>query len=96
MPSLRRGLADRFDIFHRMRERDGLKLRHRRLFARQRGKLLVLQRRLDGAQPVRPLRMAGRGQVIEAGGMRDEKRAHERKSFGISRRWDMGGRHKST
>ena len=58
---LRRGVADRFDVFHRMAERDRLERRARRLFARQHLELLVLQRLLDGAHPVRPLGMAAAG-----------------------------------
>ncbi len=34
---------------------------------------LVLQRLLDGAQTIRPLGMAERGQVIEAGGMAEKR-----------------------
>ena len=55
----RRGVADRLDVIHRMRERDDLERRARRLLARQHLKPLVLQRLLDGAQAVRPLGMAG-------------------------------------
>ena len=44
--------------------------------ARQRLEALVLERLLDGAQPVGPLGMAGRIDVIEAGGMGDEQRGH--------------------
>ena len=50
--------------------------RHRRLLARQQLEPLVRQRFLDGAQAVRPLGMAGRGQMIEAGGMADEQGGH--------------------
>ena len=48
----------------------------RRLDARQRLKFFVLQRLLDRAQAVRPLRMAGRRQVVEAGGMAEEEGGH--------------------
>ena len=59
-----------------MAERDRLERRRRRLLARQRLELLVLQRALDRAQPVRPLGMARRGEVIEAGGMAEQERGH--------------------
>ena len=67
---------NRLDVFHRMHQRDGFERRARRLDARQRLEALVFERLLDGAQPVRPLRMAGRGQVIEAGRVGDEQRGH--------------------
>ena len=37
---------------------------------------LVLQRLLDGAQPVRPLGVSGGREVVEAGGMGDEQSGH--------------------
>ena len=58
-PSLRRGVADCGDVIHGMAERDGLKRGRRRLNAGELLKALVLQRALDGAQPVGPFRMAG-------------------------------------
>ena len=48
----------------------------RRLDARERLEALVLERAVDGAQPVRPLGMAGRREVLEAGGVGDEERGH--------------------
>ena len=47
---------------------------------RQRLKLFRLERALDGAQPVGPLGMAARRQVIETGGMGDQERGHGRDS----------------
>ena len=70
---LGRGVADRLDVIHRMAERDDLGRRHRRLLARQRLELLVLERLLDGAQAVRPLGMADRRLVFEAGGVGEEE-----------------------
>ena len=78
-----------------MRERDGFEVRERRLFARKSGEFFALQCALDRAQAVRPLRVAGRCQVIETGGMRNEKSAHESEFSGVWSRWDMGGRLKS-
>ena len=72
----RRGVADRLDVIHRVAERDDLERRHRRLLARQHLEPLVLQRLLDGAQAIRPLGMAERGEVIEAGGMAEEEGGH--------------------
>ena len=69
MPSLGEASRIACDVIERMHERDGLERRHRRLLARQRLELLVLERLLDRAQPVRPLGMAGRREVVEAGGM---------------------------
>ena len=37
---------------------------------------LVLERALDGAQPVRPLRMAERREVVEAGRVGNEEGGH--------------------
>src|SRR5262245_5153125 len=59
-----------------MTERDGVEIGSRRLDADQVLKTLVLKRPLDGAQSVWALRMAGRGQVIEARWMGDDKRSH--------------------
>ena len=38
----------------------------------------LLQHALDRAQPVGPLRVAGRGEMLEAGRMGDEERGHRR------------------
>ena len=61
-----------------MAERDGVERRRRRLDARTSvWKRSSLERALDGAQPIRPLRMAGRREVLEAGGVGDEERGHQ-------------------
>jgi len=73
-----RCFLNRLDVFHRMHQRDGFERGLRRLDARQRLEALIFERLFDGAQPVRPLRMAGRCQMIEAGRVRDEKRGHKR------------------
>ena len=70
---LRRRVADGGDVVHGMAERDGLERSARRLDARERLEALVLERAVDGAQPVRPLGMAGRREVVEAGGVGDEE-----------------------
>ena len=72
----RRGIADGGDVVHRMTERDGLELRGRRLDARQRVERIGIERLRDGAQPVRPLRMARGRAVLETGGMGDQQRGH--------------------
>ena len=56
---LRRGVAELLDVIHRMAQRDGLERRRRRLDARERLKFFRLERALDRAQPIGPLRMAG-------------------------------------
>ena len=73
---LRRGLAHLLDVVHRMRERDHLQARHRRLLARERLEFLMLKRALDRAQTVRPLGMPHRHQVIEASGVAEQERGH--------------------
>ncbi len=65
---LRRGLLHGGDVVHRMAERDGVEARGRRFDADQRLEGVRGQRALDGAQPIRPFRMPGRREVIEAGG----------------------------
>jgi hypothetical protein len=57
-------------------ERDDLERRAWRLLARQQLKPLIRQRLVDGAQAIRPLGMAGRGQMLEAGGMAEEQSGH--------------------
>ena len=59
-----------------MTQRDDLERRHRRLDARQRLEFLGLERALDGAQPVRPLGMTERGEMVETGGMADDESGH--------------------
>src|SRR5262245_62790919 len=70
-----------------MTERDHLELGARRLDARQRLEALVLERTVDGAQPVRPLGMAGGCEMVEAGGVGDQKGRHWviRKRGGVAR-----------
>ena len=58
-------LADRLDIALGMAEQRRLRLGERRLDALQRGKILVVERRVQRAQPVRPLRVADRRQMVE-------------------------------
>ena len=70
-PSLGEARLDLADVVERVAERDGLEAGERRLHAGQVLELLLLERLLDRAQPIGPLRMAGRGQVIEAGRMGD-------------------------
>ena len=59
-----------------MAERDRLEIGRGRLDPREVLEFLLLERALDGAQPVGPLRMAGGGEVVEAGGVGDEERGH--------------------
>ena len=77
IPSLRARVANLLHIVGRMAERDHVEGRGRRLLAREHLETLVLQRLVDGAQPVRPFRMPGRGQVIEAGRVGDQEGRHE-------------------
>ena len=76
MPSSRRRVAQRLDIFHRMAERDDLGRRQRRLLARQQVEFLRFQRLLDRAQPLRPLGMAHRVEMVETGRMGEEESGH--------------------
>ena len=69
-------VANLLDVTHRMHARDLIQRRHRRLLTRQGLEFLVLQRVFDRAQPVRPLRMAGRHDVVEAGRVGEKERAH--------------------
>ncbi len=73
MPSSRRGVAQRLDVVHRVAERDHLGRRQRRLLARQRLEFLGFQHLLDGAQPVWPLGMTHRVEMVEAGAMAEEQ-----------------------
>jgi hypothetical protein len=72
----RRGIAHILDVVHRMRERDRLERRHRRLLAHQPLKLFLLQHALDRAQPIRPLGVALRGEMIQTGGMAEQEGRH--------------------
>ena len=75
-PAAIRILGNRPHVVERMHQRDGVELRSRRLLAHQWLEAVGGQRALDRAQPVGPLRMAGRGEVLQAGGMADEERGH--------------------
>jgi hypothetical protein len=76
--ALARGyVRDLVDEFARMAERDVVDLRLGGAHARQRLEPFVLKRPIDRAQPVRPLRMPRRREVIEAGWMGDEQGRHE-------------------
>src|SRR5262249_51647638 len=57
-----------------MAQRDLVEVAFRRGVAHQRIELVLRQHLLDGAQPVGPLGMPGRREVIEAGLMGQEKR----------------------
>jgi hypothetical protein len=81
---LRRRRADGFDVIHRMTERDGLERRGRRLRARQRGEFRPGQDLVDRTQPVRPLGVPQRRQMIEAGGMGDEQGRHGASTTGTA------------
>src|SRR5262249_52715581 len=70
-------VADGSHILHGVAKRDGLERGGRRLDAHGRPKALVSERPVDGAQAVWSLGMAGRRDVIEAGGVGDEKRGHQ-------------------
>src|SRR5262245_20334662 len=69
-------VADGSHILHGVAKRDGLERGGRRLDAHERAKALVSERPVDGPQPVWPLGMASRRDVIEAGRVGDEKRRH--------------------
>ncbi len=60
-----------------MAERDGVERSARRFDAGQGLEALVLERAVDGAQPIRSLGMAGRREVLEAGGVGDEESGHQ-------------------
>ena len=77
---LGRRLADLQDVFHRMAERDGLERRRRRLDAHQRVEFFGRKRARNGAQPVGPLRMAERREMVETGRMGDEQSGHRNRS----------------
>src|SRR5262249_62382992 len=63
-------------VQHGVAKREGLERGGRRLDAHERPKTLVSERPVDGPKPVRPLGMASRREVIEAGRVGDEKRRH--------------------
>src|SRR6185503_998781 len=69
-------IADCLDVVRRMAKRDNVERPAWRLDACQRLKLFIFQGLLDRAQPVRPLRVAGRREVVQAGGMTEQKRGH--------------------
>src|SRR5215470_11128281 len=71
-----RRVAHRGDIVHGVAERDRFERRCRRLDAHKVPEPLVRKRALDRAQPIGALGMACRGEVLETGGMGDEKGRH--------------------
>ncbi len=89
---LRRRVADLLDIIHGMAQRDRLQRRERCLGARQRLELLGFERADDGAQPIRPLGMAGRSYVFKAGRVGDEERRHRMFDFGPGPHLSQRGR----
>src|SRR5262249_35214195 len=74
---VRRRVADGSHVLHGVAKRDGLERGGRRLDPHEGPEALVSERPFDGAQALRPLRMASRREVIEAGGVGDEKRGHQ-------------------
>ena len=76
MPSLGTAVGDLLDEVARVAERDVVDARLRRGDARQGLEALVLERAIDGAQPIRALGMTGRSEVIEAGRMGDVEGGH--------------------
>jgi len=74
---LRGGRLDFPHIVERVAKRDGFERGGRRLHAGEVLELLVFERLLDRAQTVGPFRMAGRGQVVEAGRVGDQQGGHE-------------------
>ena len=73
---LGRRVADCLDVAHGMTQRDRFEGGGRRLLADQRLKPLLFENALDRAQPLRPLGMARRVEVIERSRMGDQKRRH--------------------
>jgi len=59
-----------------MTERDRIQRSFRRLAARQTLETILGQHLVDGANPIRPLRMAGRRDVLEEDRMRVEPCRH--------------------
>ena len=74
---LRRRLADGVDVVQGMAERDRVERCARRLDAGEHLEALVLERAVDGTQPIRAFGMAGWREVVEAGGVGDEERGHQ-------------------
>ena len=74
--AIRSSGPDRLDMGHWMHPGYGLILAFGRLFARQAGEQLVAEHLLKGPHPIRPLRMAGAGIMIEKARMRDVQRRH--------------------
>jgi hypothetical protein len=75
---LRGGGLDLGHVVERVAEPDGLESGGWRLHAGEVLELLLLERLLDRAQAIGPLRMAGWRQVIEAGRMGHEQGGHGR------------------
>ena len=57
-------------------ERDGIQRSFRRFATRQVFETILGQHLFNDANPIRPFRMAGRRQMIEAGGMGENERCH--------------------
>jgi len=70
-------LPDGGDVAHGMAERDRVERSARRFDPGEGLEALAFERAVDGAQPIRSLRMAGRREVLEAGGVSDEKSGHQ-------------------
>ena len=69
----RRSIPHLLDVLHRMAQRDGVEGRRRCGHPGERCETLILENALDGAQPIRTLRMSGRHNMIEAGRVTDQK-----------------------
>ena len=78
LPVLRHGLFDRVEVARRVNPGDHLGFAPWRLVTHEGVEAGIGHRRADGPHPLRPLRMARAGVMVEAGRMRDEKRAHRR------------------
>src|SRR5579872_3895632 len=59
-----------------MAQRDQIKRALRRQFADQGIESAFAQDLIDGANPIRPLGMSGRGQMVEGRGVAQQKRRH--------------------
>ena len=70
-------MAQLGDVVLVVAERDEIEIAFRRLVPHQELEALMRQRFLHRAQPVRPLGMARRRVVFEAGLVGEEKRAHQ-------------------
>ena len=69
-------MTDLINVIHRVAKPDNLRIRDRRLFARQCLELFVLQRALHGAQPIGPFGMPLRRHMVEASGMGEVQGGH--------------------